>query len=102
MKIIENLSDMIAEEIDDAKKYAECALKHKYDNRSLADVFYTLSIEELKHMNLLHGEVTKIIEQHRKTNGEPPASMLAVYDYLHKKQIDRTAEVKTMQAMYKE
>lgn len=102
MKIIENLSDMIAEELDGAENYIKCALKHKTDNRSLADVFYAISLEEMRHMNMLHGEVAKIIEQYRKTNGEPPASMLAVYNYLHEKQIDKAAEIKAMQAMYKE
>lgn len=102
MKIIEKLSDMIAEELDGAESYIKCALNHKAYNRSLADVFYTISLEEMKHMNMLHNEVVKIIDQYRKTNGEPPAAMLAVYDYLHNKQIDQAAEIKAMQTMYKE
>ena len=102
MKIIEKLSDMISEEIEDAEKYIECALNHKDTERSLADVFYTLSTEEMRHMNMLHSEVVKIIDKYRREKGEPPAEMLAVYDYLHKKHIEKSTEVKTMQAMYKE
>lgn len=61
-----------------------------------------LSMEEMKHMQILHNQVTKIIESYRKTNGEPPAPMLAVYDYLHEKFIDEAKEVRMLQQMYKE
>lgn len=61
-----------------------------------------LSAEEMKHMQMLHNQVVKIIENYRKTNGEPPVSMLAVYDYLHEKFIDEAKEVKMLQQMYME
>ena len=61
-----------------------------------------LSAEEMKHMNLLHNMVVKLIENYRKSEGEPPANMMAVYDYLHQKYIDEAKEVKVMQQMYME
>ena len=53
-------------------------------------------------MNLLHNEVAAIIKKYRETKGEPPADMLAVYEYLHKEQIEKAVEVKTLQNMYKD
>ena len=102
MKIIQKLSDMISEEIDDAGKYIKCALKYKDENRGLADTFNNLSNEEMRHMQILHGEVAKLIDRYRQEHGDPPDDMLAVYDYLHGKQIDKASEVKAMQIMYKE
>ena len=51
---------------------------------------------------MLHNQVVKIIENYRKTTGEPPVEMLAVYDYLHKRAINDAKEVKVMQQMYSE
>lgn len=102
MKIIKCLSTMIEEEIADSRKYIKKALEVKDTQRGLADVFFSLSVDELRHMGILHNEVVKIIEEYRKTNGEPPAAMLAVYDFLHERQIEAVSEVKTLQAMYKE
>lgn len=101
MKVIKELSKMIEEEISDSCKYIKCALKYKTERPDLAQVFYTLSLEELKHMEMLHKSVVNIIEEYRHTNGEPPAEMLAVYDFLHEQQIERVAEVKIYQSMYK-
>ena len=53
-------------------------------------------------MSILHDEVVKIIEEYRKEHGEPPAAMLAVYDYLHKKHIEDAQKAKTYQTMYRE
>ena len=52
-------------------------------------------------MTILHNEVVRLIEKHRKEHGEPPPAMQAVYDYLHEKQIEKAQEAKNFQAMYK-
>ena len=102
MTIIKKLSEMIADEISDAERYAKCALNHKEDHPALADLFYRLSGDELQHANLLHEKVVGLIEDYREEHGDPPEAMLAVYNYLHEKQIEETAEVKRLRAMYKE
>ena len=102
MKIIQKLSEMIDEEIDDANRYAECALKNKADYPKAAEVFHRLSEEEIGHANMLHDVAAAMISDYRKANGDPPAEMLAVYNYLHEKQIRKAAEVKALQGMYKQ
>ena len=102
MKIIEELSDKIESEIDCAEEYAKCALKHKEDNLPLAEVYYKIAAEKMAHMNLLHTQVTLIIDNYRKKNGEPPEGMKMLYDILHRKHIEHAASVKGMLALYKE
>jgi len=53
-------------------------------------------------MNKLHKMVVDVIQDYRSNNGEPPANMMAIYDYLHKKQIEKAAGVKNIQTMYRE
>lgn len=55
--------------------------------------------EALRHMERLHA-AEEIIAEHRRTKGEPPADMLAVYRYVHGKETEKAKEIKIIQAMY--
>lgn len=102
MVIIKNLSEMISEELEGAEHYAKCAIKHREDHPTLAKTMYDIATDEMRHVDLLHTEVVKIIKAYREKSGEPPAAMMAVYEYLHEKQIEEAAEVKMLLAQYRE
>ena len=101
MKLIKELEELIEDEVHDVKKYAKMAVELKADHPQLAQVLYTISAQEEGHQQMLHGEVVRIIEQYRREHGEPPAAMMAVYEYVHKKHIERMAEAKRYQEMYR-
>ena len=101
MKIIKKLEELIDEEIESVRDYAELAIMVKAEHPSLAQALYSISAQEDTHQATLHSEVVKLIEEHRRTKGAPPAEMLAVYDYLHKRHIEKLAEARRYQDMYK-
>ena len=101
MKLIQTLSDKISEEISDATSYAKMALEQKDERPDLARVLYNISVQEMEHMNMLHSAVVDIINKYRQEHGEPPSEMLAVYNYLHERQIENAANAKAMQTLYK-
>lgn len=101
MKLIECLSELIEDEICDAERYADLALKWKTEEPDTADLFYELSTEEMGHMSKLHDEVAELIDEFRKEHGEPPKEMLFVYNYLHQRHIKDANKVKSKQELYK-
>ena len=101
MKLIKELEELIEDEIRDVKKYAKMAVELKDENPSLAQVLYTISTQEEAHQASIHTEVVKIINEYKRTKGEPPAAMLAVYDFMHKRHIENMAEARRYQDMYR-
>ena len=101
MKIIKCLADKIDEELNDAQSYAELAERWKEEEPETADLFLELSQEEMGHMEKLHEEAVRIIDEYREKHGEPPEGIKMLYDYLHGKHIEKAKMVKVMQGMYK-
>lgn len=101
MKLIRELEELIEDEISDIEKYAKMAAELKAQHPGLAQALYTISTQEDTHQAALHSEVVKLIEEHKRAHGEPPAPMMAVYDYLHKRHIEKLAEARRYQEVYK-
>lgn len=101
MKIINELEELIEEETHDIKKYAKMATELKAEHPQLAHVLYTISTQEEAHQQMIHNEVVKMIEAYRNEHGDPPKDMMAIYDYMHKRHIDKLAEAKRYQDMYR-
>ena len=102
MKVIQRLAEEIEDELKGAKCYIKMALEYKSEYPDLSKTLYNISTQEMEHVKMLHDCVVDIIKDYREEHGEPPADMLAVYEYVHKSQIDKSAYIKTLQTMYKE
>ena len=100
MEIIRRISEKIDEELHDAEKYIKCAFKVKEEYPQLANTYYQLSLEEMKHVTMLHDSVVKIINDYKREN-EVPEAMQILYDYLHDRQIKWAAKIKAKQEQYK-
>ena len=99
MRIIKSLVEKIDDELMDAEKYINCAYETKMDYPDVSMVFFKLSQEEMKHMQMLHTQVAKLIEEHRKTNEIPPV-MKELYSYLHERQIEWAIKIELKQKNY--
>lgn len=100
MKIIKSLIEKIDEELMDAEKYIDCAYKVRDDYPDLSAVYFRLSKEEMGHMQTLHDQVVKFIENYQKDH-ETPADMKILYDYLHERQVEWAMKIEFKQKNYK-
>lgn len=96
MKVIAELVDMIQDELEGAERYALCSMRYKADHPKLAQRLNELAGVEMQHVRALHTEVERIIDDQRANGVEPPAGMMAVYEYEHERQIKKAAQVKSM------
>lgn len=101
MQEIKLLMEHMEDEIRDAHTYAELALEYRTTDPETAELFYKLSCEETNHMNMLHKNIVRIIDCYKREKGAPPADMVAVYEYLHKRAVEKATEVGILQGMYR-
>ena len=103
MQRIKQQCDHSKEEIEDAHEYIRQAQDIVEEDPDTADMYCELAGEELKHMEMLHGQVVKKINEWRKETGqELPEKMQARYDILHQIHTEDTKKVRLMIQLYKE
>ena len=77
-------------------------MRYKDEYPAQARTLDALSRQEMDHMAMLHKDVVTLIEEYRRDRGEPPAEMLARYNWLHERHIKAAAEVRVLQVMFRE
>ena len=101
MLIIKDIITTMENRLDAAADAIKQALIYKDDNPDTAQRFYQDSIELLNMYQRHHDQIVLIINNYKKEKGEPPAPMLAVYNYLHEKAIDKMTNIHTLQETFK-
>lgn len=98
--IKDTIKDMKCD-IAEARKNIQKAMQLKLDNPDLAEEYYKRSVTDLDNMNALHDDVVGLIDNYKKTKGEPPATMLTLWKYTHDELVDDITEIKQLQDYYK-
>lgn len=101
MKKIANIASEIREELEGAEHYAKKAVEYKEEDKLLADAYSNMASQELSHVDALHSQVVRIIQEYRSEHGEAPAAMQMVWSWEHGKIVEHTARVKALLEMYK-
>lgn len=101
MKVIKCLSEDIEHELDLAEDYIKRAVKYQMDYPVAAKAYYNQSVNKMNVIKDLHDAVVSLINSYKTEKGEPPAPMMAIYDYMHERQMSQAAAIKNMQDLYK-
>ncbi len=101
MKEIKLLVEDIREELEGAEHYAKLAAQYKTDDKALADTYATMASQELNHVDMLHAQAVRLINEQRASGVVAPASMQAVWDWEHELMVDKTAKIRALLDMYK-
>ena len=102
MEQLKLLFSLIDDELSDAMKYASKAVHCKGTKSGMAELFYSLSIEELKHKNMLHNQLIKEMDDYIAAHPEKEAEIDAIYDVMDERQVEWENSIRIYQSTYRE
>ncbi len=99
MKAIQKYVDLIDEELEGAKDYAECYLMHKSKSEAFWSSRYKeMAEDELKHAMYIHERVVGEIAELARVY-TAPVEMEEKWEESHKRYVERVAWIKQMLSM---
>ena len=99
MRTIKKYVDMIDEEIESAKEYAEKYVECKAKgDMNRANRYKEMANDELKHSSYIHEWAVKEIEEISKVY-TAPVEMMEKWDKAHKEYVEKVAWIKQMLSM---
>ena len=102
MERLKLLFSLIDDELADSMKYGEKAMKYKDTEPAMAELFYSLSLEELKHKSMLHNQLIKEMQNYIALHSEKEEEVQAVYDVLNERQVEWENSIRHYQSAYRE
>ena len=100
MEIIKCMCEDIEDTMAMAGNNVRKAIEYKESYPVAAKVFYNKSVVLMENVKNFHDCIVTLIKSYREEKGEPPAPMMAVYNYLHERSINNAALIKNLQDIY--
>ena len=100
MEVIKCLSEDIEQTLEMAEENVKKAIKYKENYPIAAKAFYNKSVSLMESIKGMHDGIVILIKNYQEEKGEPPAPMLAIYNYLHERNINNAAIIKNLQDVY--
>lgn len=101
MKILTKMIEKAHDTMEEVEWYAEKALHYKGDHKSTADIYNKIAEMHVQIYDMLHKEMVGLIDEYKRMGHQPPAEMLAIWDYEHGRLIKEFAEAKAIVEEYK-
>lgn len=101
MERLKLLFSLIDDELADSMKYGEKAMHYKDTDPAMAELFYSLSLEELKHKSMLHNQLVKEMNECIENYPDKEESINAVYDVLNEREVEWENSVRTYHSTYR-
>ena len=101
MERLKLLFSLIDDELADSMKYGEKAMHYKDTDPAMAELFYSLSLEELKHKSMLHNQLVKEMNECIEKYPDKEESINAVYDVLNEREVEWENSVRMYHSTYR-
>ena len=101
MKILKDLIGKADDTLEEIEWYTEKAHILRSEHKALADTYIKIAETHIGIYKMLHDRMVGLIEEEKRKGVQPPASMLAIWEYEHEKLVKEFAEVKYSIEEYK-
>lgn len=101
MKILKDIIEKSYDTLEEIEWYAEKAHHLGTEYKPLADSYIKIAEMHITIYNMLHEKMVMLIEEEKRKGGQPPAVMMAIWEYEHEKLIKEFAEAKVLIDEYK-
>ena len=103
MKVIRDLICVTKDELKDAAKAANLAMKYKGIDQASAEIFAAIAKQKLDNAaGMLHNREVALIKEYNSSGKTAPAAMQAVWDWEHEQLMEDVTEIGMMLKTYRD
>ena len=99
-EMMKTVESQMEDELETAMRYIKLALDLKYSDREFADAYYDMARQEVAHINVLYGLVTKSIKN-MDGFSDDYAIMSKIWTFLRSQSAEKSERVNTLLELFK-
>lgn len=82
------------QELSNAEKYLDCAIKAREDDQELYATYLKIAENESQNAELIHSTIVKLVDKYKSEHTEIPEAMKEMWAWKHERYIEDYAKFK--------